>query len=161
MGCASSWLRCGVGVLLAGICCSAIQAQPPLVEILPAGKPTGEVVAQRGEQLPPDAAWQLARLRYHIYRYHEYPRMMRQLEAEIRLAEAELAALDRQIAEYESISRPVTSQPFMVTLESARLRRLSTHLRLAELRQIRQSRLQTFVTEQMLKQQEVLSQLQR
>jgi hypothetical protein len=142
---------------------TCLMAQPPQIEIIAAPTPASQRILPDAEHGGPasqrtseEERWEWARLQYHVYRRHEYPEMMRQLNAAIELAEAELAALDRQIAEYESISRPVTSRPYLVTLESARLRRMSVQQQLDALRRLRLARRHTFLFEQLLKQQEIL-----
>jgi len=111
-------------------------AAPPIEEVPP---PPQRAPALRApvplSRLSPEArAIEIARLRYQLYR-RAYPLRLNQYDAEIELAIAELHALDRQIDEYESISRPYMSHPFLVTLESARMRRLATELRLKTLRE--------------------------
>ncbi|GIW93551.1 MAG: hypothetical protein KatS3mg110_1592 [Pirellulaceae bacterium] len=123
--------------------------QPPPIEII-------RTPAFEQPRIMPPADLEEARLRYHLYRRYEYPARMQQLEHAIRMAQAELAALDRHIAEYQSIQRPVTSSPFMVTLDSASLRRQAVAMRLAELQRLRLAERSTFVTQQLLKQREIL-----
>lgn len=60
------------------------------------------------------------------------------VRAAIERAEAEVQALDRQIAQYESISRPRFSHPFLLSLETVRLARLEAVQRLELLRTERQ-----------------------
>ena len=76
-----------------------------------------------------------AELRYRLQQRIEIPLAQQRLDAEIALAEAEMEALDRHIAEYERISRPRNSNPFLVTLDAARLARLNAQLRLDHLQQ--------------------------
>jgi len=120
------------GIIL-GCSCSLLAA-PPAAEEIPAPVLTVRAYYP-SRQLSPEARdAEIARLRYHLYRRVEYPQRLSQLDDEIRLAVAELYALDRQIWEYERITLRY-SNPFLVTLESARMRRLDTALRLKNLRQ--------------------------
>jgi hypothetical protein len=120
----------GIIVTLIGlVAVSTAWAQEPAYEPIPA--PSAE---QRPMMTQQEIAHEIARLRYHLYQRIDLPLVISQIDAEIELAEAELQALDRQIQEYQRISRPQGSQPFLVTVESARLRKLSVKLRLKNLR---------------------------
>jgi hypothetical protein len=113
-----------------------LAAAPPMVEVIPTPAPAPPLRAwSTTRQLSPqERAAEIARLRYLRYRRIEYPLRMNQLDDEIQIAERELCALDRQIDEYERITQPY-SHPFLVTLESAKMRRLAIELRLKNLRQ--------------------------
>ncbi len=128
-----------------------LHAQPPLVEII--RTPPFEDRA-KSESVAPALEW--AKLNYHLYRRYQYPAARRQLDYAIQIAAAELQALDRHITEYQSISRPVASQPFLVTLDSALLRRQRIAVYVAELRRMRIAQRSTFVTEQLMRQRQVL-----
>jgi hypothetical protein len=140
-------------ILSAALCllnATAGIAQQPDAETLPAppntsSAPTQVVMTQE------ELAAEIARLRYHLYRRVEYPLRLSQLDAAITLAHAEVESLDRQIDEFERISRPHTSHPFLVTLESARMRRLATELRLKQLRREKILVIQSFQTERQLR----------
>jgi hypothetical protein len=124
----------------------------PAQEILPSpAPPRVRTLEQRSISTPEERAAEIARLRYHLYRRVEYPLRLSQLDAEIELAEAEAASLDKQIAEYERLSRPRGSQPFLVTLESARLRRLAAEWRAKNLRKEKLLLIENFQIERRLR----------
>lgn len=73
-------------------------------------------------------------LRGMLERRIDRPLREKKLRAAIAMTEAEIASLERLIAEYEHISRPLYSNPFLYTLEAAKLARLEALLRLDQLR---------------------------
>ncbi len=130
-----------------------LAAQPPAVEIIPAPAPREIPTELTSAPLSPEErAQEIARLRYLLYQRVEYPLRLRQLDSEIRIASAELKSLDRQIQEYESISRPVASHPFLFTLESAKMRRVAVQERLQFVQHEKRLVLQSFQIERRLRQ---------
>ncbi|MBM4001072.1 MAG: hypothetical protein FJ297_16310 [Planctomycetes bacterium] len=94
---------------------------------------------------------EIARLRQLLFQRVTYPLRLRQLDSEIRIAEAEIRSLDRRVREHESISRPVTSHPFLIELESNKMRRLAAVERLDSLKRERLLLVQNYQIERRLR----------
>ena len=84
---------------------------------------------------PAQRQQEIAHLHHRLSQRIGVPLAQQQLDHQIAMAEAEIEALDRHIAEYERISRPLHSNPFLVTLDAARLARLNAQLRLDHMQQ--------------------------
>lgn len=117
------------------------------VEILNMPLPAPYARATPPEQLvAQQRAGEVGRLRALIARRVERPQQRKALEAAIERTEAEVASLERIIANYEQISRPLYSDPFLVTLERMRLARLDAVHRLDLLRTKQQGLSENFHT---------------
>ena len=78
-------------------------------------------------------AVQHAESRLRLYNLVEYPRQLRTLDREIRLAKALLESARRRVREYEQFDKFRYSKPLFVSLENARLLELETRLRVEAL----------------------------
>ena len=90
---------------------------------------------------------EIAELELRRYLVVEYPASRKQLESQIAMAYAEIKSNRLLVREYERMSRGKTSQPFLVTLEDARLALLAAELRYDELRD-QKSNLEKFHSDQ-------------
>jgi hypothetical protein len=77
---------------------------------------------------------EVARLRLRLYERVDYPLRLQELEADIRLAEAEVASFRRRMAEYDRFD---DTRALFATRENTRLQLLSMELRLKNLKQER------------------------
>lgn len=81
----------------------------------------------------PAASVTTADLRTRLYRSVERTAQMRRLRGEIRLTEAEIATIDRRLAEYEPMNRFKIGSAVRGTVDRLELERLAAELRLREL----------------------------
>ena len=77
----------------------------------------------------------LAQLRLRVYERVEYPRRLRQLNAEIALVAAEVERNRVLLAEYQRISRNTIPDPLIVTRQATELALLAGELKLRDLRE--------------------------
>lgn len=77
---------------------------------------------------------EIAQLRLRRYDRVEYPSTLRQLESQIKLAQAELEIWRHRVAEYAPFDRWVGSAPMLITLDDARLNVLRYERALGDLR---------------------------
>ena len=75
-----------------------------------------------------------AKLAYRHYRFVEFPRTVRQLDAQIKLTRAEIDSLKRHLREYRPFSKFDTGKPLFHTIERVKLYLLDAELRLKNLR---------------------------
>ena len=114
--------------LLAGVADSAEPRQEKL-PVPPKSSDSLADLAQRQRLL------QIAKIELRLYERVEHPTRIRRLETEAKLARAEHESAVRLFRKYDSYHRSKYSNPFLVTLESARLAVTETKLRLDELKQ--------------------------
>jgi hypothetical protein len=79
-------------------------------------------------------ALEMANLELRLYLQVEHPREMRHLDAQIKLAEAELKAYEERRREYEPFNKFSTGRPLLLPLQSLRLCLLEAELRVDDLR---------------------------
>lgn len=109
-------LRCSIGMFLLSLTTATAWADP-----------YSEALA--------DAEYALAcaKLQLRLYRQVQVPGEVRQLDAAIRLTDAEIDALRHRIREYAPFEKFQTGRPLLVTTEYARLHLAEAEQRLAEL----------------------------
>ncbi|MEX2317765.1 MAG: hypothetical protein WD669_11475 [Pirellulales bacterium] len=79
-------------------------------------------------------ALEMANLELRLYLQVEHPREMRHLDAQIKLAEAEVKAYEERRREYEPFNKFSTGRPLLLPMQSLRLCLLEAELRLDDLR---------------------------
>ena len=78
--------------------------------------------------------YQQAKLRRHEYRFVSLPRQRRQLDNQIRLAEAEIAVLKRRLRDYRPFLRVGEYSPVRTAAESHQLSLIAAEQRLEQLK---------------------------
>jgi hypothetical protein len=76
---------------------------------------------------------ELAKMELRHYWQVEYPRQRRHLNAEIELTEAEIRDYEERIRAYQPFNRFTRGQPFLITLQDARMCLREAELRLRDL----------------------------
>lgn len=77
---------------------------------------------------------EIAALRLRLYENVEHPAEVRRMKSELKLAEAEVASLERLLREYRPFDKFSTGRPLVLTIESTRLALLRAELRRDNLR---------------------------
>ena len=76
---------------------------------------------------------ELAKLELRLYLQVEYPRQRRHLDAQIKLAQAEVDAYEERLREYRPFDRFSTGRPLLVPIQDLRLCLLEAELHLRDL----------------------------
>jgi hypothetical protein len=115
------------------ICHAILYMATVALSVVPAA-----VCAQNDGELAARAAarraLEMAKIELRLYLQVEYPRELRRLDSQIKLAAAELAAYEERQREYRTFDRFSTGRPFLVTGQDLRLCLLNAQLRLDDLR---------------------------
>jgi len=77
---------------------------------------------------------EIAKIELRLYLQVEYPRQLRQLDAQIKLGAAEVAAYERRRREYRAFDRFSTGGPLLIAGQDLRIRLLEAELCLENLR---------------------------
>jgi len=99
----------------------------PVARVAPTQVLTVELIQAHQE-------YQLAKLRRHEYRFVTLPRHRRQLDDQVRLAEAEIAVLQRRLRDYRPFLRVGHYSPVRTFAESHSLALISAEQRLQQLK---------------------------
>ncbi len=107
-----------------------------LVALIPIGFAVSADRA-RGDELR-DAALrevELAQIRMRLWERLDYPLRQRQIDSELKLAEAQIESLKRQVSEYEQFTKFKYSSPLFYSLEEARVQLVAAQARRDDLRE--------------------------
>jgi hypothetical protein len=94
----------------------------------------GQTSGLAGERAALRRELESANLELRHYLQVEFPRMRRQLDAQIQLTEAEVRVLQARLREYRPFNKFSTGNPLSVTIQHTQMCLLDAELRLADLR---------------------------